>query len=205
MSLSNFLIDPRMMLVADASVVINLNATLRVSDIIEAFTNTFAVTNNACVELEAGVRNGHHDHARLLELIDAGLVKRIGVGAGGASVYESLIDGSTLRTLDDGEAATIACAHESGGVALIDERKASTLCGALYPGLVVVSTVKLLMHETVAAALGTQGQADALLNALTAARMRVPPEAIEQVISLIGKKNAAACASLPETARRVIA
>jgi predicted nucleic acid-binding protein len=205
MSLSSFLINPRIILVADASVVINLNATLRASDIIEALPSTFAVTTNACVELEVGVRNGHRDHAQLLELIDAGLVKRIGVGVGGTSVYESLIDGSTLRTLDDGEAATIACAHELGGVALIDERKAKTLCTAIYPGLAVVSTVELLMHDAVAAALGTQGQTDALLNALATARMRVPLEAIERVVSLIGKKNAAACLSLPKAARGVSA
>jgi len=201
MSSSSFLTNPQIDLIADASVVINLNATLRAAEIIRALPASFAVSENACAELEAGVRNGHRDHGQLLELIDAGLVKRIQVGSAGASVYESLIDGSTLRTLDDVEAATIACAHETGGAALIDERKARTLCAALYPGLVVVSTVELLMHDAVAAALGTQGQIDAIVSALAIARMRVPPEAIERVVALIGEKNAATCLSLPKVAR----
>ena len=71
MSSSSFLTDPRVRLVADASVVINLNATARAAEIIKAAPNPFVVTENACVELELGARNGHHDHRKLTELIDA--------------------------------------------------------------------------------------------------------------------------------------
>jgi predicted nucleic acid-binding protein len=202
MSSSSFLTNPRASLIADASVVINLNATGRAADIIKALPNPFIVTDNACSELEVGVRNGHRDHAQLLELIDAGLVRRASLGNAGVSIYRALIDGSTLRTLDDGEAATIAYACEAAGVALIDERKAWTLCTASFPALVVASTVELLTHNSIAAALGEAGQADALTNALMMARMRVPPEHLEQVTAIIGAERAAACASLPQSARR---
>ena len=72
MSSSSFLSNPRASLIADASVVINLNATARAADIIKALPNPFVVTENACAELEAGVRNGHRDYGQLLELIRCG-------------------------------------------------------------------------------------------------------------------------------------
>lgn len=204
MSSSSFLTDTRVKLVADASVIINLNATARGAAIIKAVPNSFVVTENACNELEMGARNGHHDYRHLVELIDAGLVQRVRLGAPDAAVYESLLDGSALRTLDDGEAATIAYAHQNACIALIDERKARTLCAASFPGLVVASTTELLMHGSIAAAIGAQGQIDALVNALTAARMRVPPEHLERLVTIIGPDRAALCASLPRAARKMV-
>lgn len=205
MSSSNFLSNPRASFIADASVVINLNATGRAADIIKAVPIPFLVTENACAELEAGVRNGHRDYPQLLELIDAGCMQRRSLGMVGRTVYESLIDGSTLRTLDDGEAATIAHAHETNGIALIDERKARTICAASFPGLVVVCSAELLMHVAIGAALGTQEQADALANAISGARMQVPQEHLARVMAIIGPERAASCASLPRAVREAAA
>jgi predicted nucleic acid-binding protein len=205
MSSSNFLSNPRASLIADASVVINLNATARAAEIIKAIPNPFIVMENACAELEAGIRNGHRDHEWLLELIDAGHVRRARLGTASMPVYESLIDGSTLRTLDDGEAATIAYAQEISGVALIDERKARTLCANSFPGLVVACTAEFLMHDAITAALGEQRQADALVNALNGARMRVPPEHLARVRAMIGPERAALCPSLPRATREAAA
>lgn len=202
MSSSSFLTDTRVKLVADASVIINLNATACAAAIIRAVPNSFVVTENACTELEMGARNGHHDYRQLFELIAAGLIERVRLGAVDAAIYESLIDGSALKTLDDGEAATIAYAHRNACIPLIDERKARTLCAASFPGLAVASTTELLMHESIAAAIGAQGQADALVNALTIARMRVPPEHLERLMTIIGTDRAALCASLPRAARQ---
>lgn len=202
MSSSSFLTDPRVKLVADASVIINLNATARTVEIIKAAPNPFVVTENACAELEIGARNGHDDYRKLTELIDAGLIQRVRLGAADAPIYESLIDGSAARTLDDGEAATIAYAHQNACIPLIDERKARTLCAVAFPGLYVASTTELLMHGVVAGAIGAQSQADALVNALTVARMRVPPEHLEELTALIGPERAALCASLPRAARQ---
>ena len=50
------------------------------------------------------------------------------LGDDGKRVYGSLVEGTAARTLDDGEAATIAYAHEAGAVALIDEKKAQAIC-----------------------------------------------------------------------------
>ena len=186
---------------ADASVVINLNATGCARAIITAFPNRWAVTANALAELVGGMRNGHDDARALQTLIDAGVIDLVGLGDNGGRVYEALIDGSALRTLDDGEAATIGYAHEVGGIALIDERKAMNLCADRFPDMLVVSTVQLLLHEAVVRALGQRGHVDAVLGALQKARMRVPPDRISQVVAVIGEKSAASCLSLPKAAR----
>ncbi len=201
---SNFLTDPHAVLVADASVIINLNATACARAIIGALPNGLVVTDNACLELEAGAKNGHDDARQLRALIDIGLVRRVHLSAAGAPVYETLVDGSALRTLDDGEAATIALAVETGGIALIDERKARSLCAGAFPGLIVSCTAELLMHDAVTVALGAPGQIDALVSALTVARMRVPPEHLAQVKALIGAERAAMCASLPKAVRETV-
>jgi predicted nucleic acid-binding protein len=127
--------------------------------------NPFFITDNAAAELEAGSQKGYQDHQRLLELIEAGHIRRASLGGKGMAFYESLIDGSAKKTLDDGEAATIAYANEVSGIALIDERKARSLCSSLYAGLLVACTVEFLMHDAIALAIGVQAQADALLSA----------------------------------------
>ena len=201
MSSSHFLPDPQSVLGTDASVVINLNATGYARAIITAFPNKWAVTANALAELVSGTRNGHDDARALQMLIDAGVVDLVGLGDIGGRVYETLIDGTALRTLDDGEAATIGYAHEVGGIALIDERKAMNLCAHMFPDLLVVPTVRLLMHESVVRALGEQAHVDAITSALQKARMRVPPDQISRVVAIIGEKSATLCMSLPKSAR----
>jgi predicted nucleic acid-binding protein len=202
MSLSNFPTDPRVTLIGDASVLINLIATGRANEILGALPNPFAVTENACTEIEDGTRKGHDDHEQLVRLIAAGMAKRVTLGASALAVYEMLVDGSAMRTLDDGEAATIAYAHATSGVALIDERKARSLCAASFPRLIVISTAELLMHSAVSASLGKQGQADAIFNALIIGRMRVPVEHILQLTRIIGDDRAAQCSSLPKAWRK---
>lgn len=199
---SNFLADPRTVLVADASVVINLNATGCAREIIAALPNRWAT--NALAELVGGTRNGHDDARVLQALIDDGIIDLVRLGDTGSNVYETLVDGSALRTLDDGEAATIGHAHEIGGIALIDERKATNLCGDRFPELPVVSTIQLLLHKAVVGALGQQGHVDAVIGALQKARMRVPPDQISRVVAIIGEKSASSCMSLPKAARAAL-
>ena len=201
MSSSSFPISRRTVIVADASVVINLNATGCALDIIRAQPGSVVVTENAFAELAAGTHKGHNDHEQLQALINAEAVRIVQLGEAGNRVYASLVEGSALRTLDDGEAATIGYAHETGGVAMIDERKARTICAEEFPDLTVASTIDLLTHELIQSALGAQGQINAIVNALRIARMRVPPHQIEMTVKLIGDEAAVICNSLPKAVR----
>lgn len=189
------------MLVADASVIINLNATGCASDIIRAYEGSVVVTAIAFAELVAGARNGHSDDKKLQALVDSGAVSLVHLGDIGNAIYSSLVDGSASCTLDDGEAATIGYARETGAAAMIDERKARSICEREFPELAVLSTVDLLTHDVVGTVLGKEGQINAILNALRDARMRVPSHQVEMIVSLIGDEAAATCNSLPRAVR----
>lgn len=201
MNASKFFASSPSLLIADASIIINLNASGRAADIVKALPHRFAVPASAVVELEAGERNGHDDAQQLWELIRAGLVERVEIGAAGAPVYETLIDGSARSTLDDGEAATIACAVEQGGFALLDERKARSLCATLFAALPLACTAEILMHPAVAGVLAPN-HVTAVVRALQVGRMRVPPEFLAEVTKLLGPDHTAACSSLPKTVRQ---
>lgn len=201
MSSSNSLSNPSRPFVADTSVLINLNASGRAHDLIRAFPNRFVVTENAISELAAGIKNGHEDGRQVETLMSAGLIELAVLSEDAMATYSALIEGSAARTLDDGEAATIAFAYHSGGVALLDERKARSRCVTDYNGLPLASTVELFLHESVGGALGNQGMIDALLAALQKGRMRVPLELVGMVVGLIGEKHAVNCPSIPRNWR----
>lgn len=203
MSSSNFPADPPFLIVADSSVVINLNATGRANDIIRTLNASFVVTENSLNELERAEAHGYDDAAKLKALVAVGLVAIQPLGANAELVYASLIEGSALRTLDDGEAATIGYASEHNGVAVIDERKGRSICAESFQTLRVASTVDILTHPNVEAALGVESRNDALYKALKEGRMRVPHDQLEKVVGLIGVERAANCSSLPRTARTI--
>lgn len=201
MTSSSFLTDPNQILVADASVLINLNATGYASQIVPSVPGSFVVTESAFAELKLGAAKGHDDEKLVRGLFDSGMARLVDLSYAGNNLYRSLIDGAAQQTLDDGEAATIAYAQESSGVALIDERKARSLCVARLPALAIASTVDLLTHPAVRHTLGRQSQIQAITNALRRARMRVPPHQMDLVIDLIGPDEAANCNSLPRRRR----
>jgi predicted nucleic acid-binding protein len=199
MSSSVFLADPNSVLIADASVVIGLNASGHARRIIELTPCRILVPDNASNELAIGTRFGHDDGAQLDALVAAGLVSRVTLGGIALATYGTLIDGTYGETLDDGEAATIAVAVECGGVALLDEKKARRMCKAHFPQIVQGCTTQWLLD---AVALGKATQVEAMINTLRKARMRVPPEFMDEVVALIGREAAMDCSSLPRFVRQ---
>jgi predicted nucleic acid-binding protein len=195
------LIDPTAPVVVDASTVINLNATACGPRILKAIPNPFIITDVVRGELLEDRRNGRHDGQLVAELVASGLISVAKLDDLTASHFEDLVIGRGDATLDDGEAATIAYGVEKGAITLIDERKATRLCGERYPRLTVGNSLDVLAHGAVLAELGDDGTADAVFNALRLARMRVPPAALEWVVTLIGPERAAVCECLPRASR----
>jgi predicted nucleic acid-binding protein len=154
------------------------------------------------IELDAGKRRGCEDADCFRELIDEGLVEVVAPGDIANQHFEELVIGPATETLDDGEAATIACAIEHKGIAILDERKANGICARKYPDLLTGCTVDLFAHPEVYRKLGEENLALSVLNALTEARMRVLPHYIDWVINLIGLEQAARCNSLPKAVRQ---
>ena len=204
MALPPSLPDQPALLVADTSVVINLNATGCAEAILKALPHRVAVVDVVVDEIKRGVRKGRQDALKLEALIGAGVVEVVRLGAQGLLRFESLVVGSAGETLDDGEAATIAYAEEADARALIDERKARRLAAERHAAVPLGCTADLLAHGEVERAVGTAGIADAVHNALIGARMRVMGQHMDWVVQLIGDERAAVCPSLPERTRQQV-
>ncbi len=191
------LTDPDALLVADASAIINLNATGCAAEILRVLPNPLAVTDVIPAELETGRRRGRRDADFLQELVTAGLVSVVTFNDAAAGHFERLVVGPAAMTLDDGEAATIAYAVANGSVPIIDERKAKRICSEYYPSLPQACSTDLFAHDDVLSTLGRPRLALAVINALQIARMRVLPHHRKWVLDLIGPDQAALCNSLP--------
>ena len=193
--------DPAVLVVADASVIISLNATGCATDIIRALPNRLAVVDVVPTELETGRPRGRQDAELLKGLVAAGLVDIVKLCDKAEQYFEGLVLGPATETLDDGEAATIAYAIAHGALALVDERKANRICVERFPALRVGCTVDVFAHPNVQENLGKEVLAVAVFNALIRGRMRVISHHVEWVVGLIGPERAARCVSLPNSVR----
>jgi predicted nucleic acid-binding protein len=155
--------------VVDTGVILSLNATGCAREILSLLHGPVILPR--AVHQELG--EGHH-YRRLTEMMATRQAVITDLGPQGLLHFETLVIGPAATTLDDGEAATIACALEAGAIAVIDEPKAVGLCAERFPGLTTASTVDLLRQDIVLGSLGTDGVRRAVLSALKRARMRVP-------------------------------
>lgn len=187
--------------VADSSVVINLNATRRAEVILDALPNQVLVTEQVLGELRSGRGGMHRDSALLAELIAGGSAQAVQIGKSAEDDFIGLVSGAATETLGDGEAATIAKAVEVGGLALLDDRKALRICIERFPGLRTSGTVDLLRDPRLAEALTERQLADAVFHAAHDARMHVPAQHGRWVIELLGRDRALLCPSLARIAR----
>ncbi len=195
------LTDPNVDLVADASTAINLNASGYAREILSAIPNALLVTDVVLGELSEDSRSGRRDAELFSALVDAGLVRIVSVDNLERGIFERLVTGRSIDTLDDGEAATIAYAVETGATAIIDERKANKICRTSYPQLALGCTVDIFCHDRVRRALGDVVLGHAVFNAMQGARMRVLPRYLHWVVGIVGRERAAICESLPRSVR----
>ncbi len=195
--------DPTVPVVADTSVVINLNASGYAPAILEALPNSFLVVSEVERELREDRQTGRNDAVALAQWVDSGRAEVVRLGERGMERFYDLVSGAAAQTLDDGEAATIAHALETEppAIPLIDERKANRICAERFAALVTGSTVDLLAQGDVRTALGPERLAEAVFNALRHGRMRVLPRHLEWVVDLMGPERARQCKSLPRSVR----
>ena len=184
----------------DASIAINLNATGCAADILACFAGRIVLTDIVLGELEDGVAKGRGSAALTRQLIEKGSIRLVSLSEEGLRCFEQLVIGDAAMTLDDGEAATIAYAIETGAIAVIDERKANRICAERFRSVQLAATVDLLAHPDVQRMIGRTSLSDAVFAALTEARMRVFPHHVAWVLDLIGAERARQCRSLPRSA-----
>ena len=188
--------DADLLLVLDASAVINLLGTSHAASLLRALARTSVVEQTAWREILRDPLTGKSAAEPLKALVGAGLLERQQLATEAVPVFLDLALAPPPDGLDDGEAATLAHAAHIGGTAVIDEKKAIRICGEKLPKLRVVSTLDLLSHRVVAQALGRPTLADAVYSALKKSRMRVPVEFRRWVLQWIGKDRASDCPSL---------
>ncbi len=193
------------LLLLDASVVVNLNATGYAERILRALPAKILVPKPVVTELRNGMKAGHTDAIDLQCLLDGGAATEFAIPGPAQQEYIALVSGTSAQSLGDGEAATIACAHGTTAWAAIDERKARRICAERYPQIMVVSTVDILAHDAVIAAFSEQELSDAILAALQVARMQVQAHQLDWVISRVPPEKLMKCVSLPRSVRQRVA
>jgi predicted nucleic acid-binding protein len=188
-------------LVGDASFWISAVASGRSDEILRAIPNNVVITDVAYNELERGRARGRRTIEGVERLVAANLLSVVSCPAEAEPVYFDLVGGNAAETLDDGEACTLAYALHFSGCAVIDEKKATALAGRRFPALPLLSTADLMLSAEIRRAIGAEGAADALYEALTGARMRVPERLVNQVCTVLGEDRAKKCHSLPQRLR----
>lgn len=195
MRYSSCLTDQESLLVLDTSVIINLYASKGAFDVLDALTNPVVVTDVVINELR-GEHNASEEQRAMLEgFLTDGRIKIVSLKEQGLEIFARMI--SSPCSLDDGEAATIAYALENDAVPVLDERKGTSKYLDECPAYAVPSSIDLFLHPSVMARLGTDRLGNLLYLSLKDARMRIPLDARDDVIDMIGIERAMDCRSLP--------
>lgn len=192
MSYLSSLTEIRESLVLDTSVLINLNACTYGKDILLAVPNQIVVAENVAVELRRG-KNG--ESAFLNDLIDGAVIAVVNFTDEEYQIFGELTSGGD--SLDDGEAASIAIAINRKFFPVIDEKKGRSRASTLMEMQEPCWSLDLLRHPLVQSQLGNEVTFEALYRALRDGRMRIPEEAVDDVIAVIGTERAVHCKSLP--------
>jgi predicted nucleic acid-binding protein len=196
MTFSSCLTEEDRQLVLDSSVVINLLATESPASILRALAIPILVMDDVIQEVSAGDNKGRPELALLGRLVADGIVTVCRLEGASSETFVDLVSGSTVETLGDGEAATIAFAHAVRASAAIDERKATRIAGDRFPSLRLATTIDILAHAAVVSTLGNETLARATFQALRGARMQVREHQFDWVAKIIGDEGVAACTSL---------
>jgi len=188
--------------VIDTSVAISLDASGIADAVLGCLCRPALIVDIARDELDGGRGLGVTARASINRWERGGLLSIVKLSETANDTFESLVSGSSVATIDDGEAATIAHAIDVGGIAVVDEAKARKTSLRRFPDLSLSSATNLLLMPSLAAVIGPAAVADAVFKALTISRMRVPRELHFKVVSLIGEERAALCHSLPAVIRK---
>lgn len=183
--------------VFDASVIINLLGSGIPDRLIEALDGQILVAEQVFREVYADPGKRISPQTWLNRLDRQGLIEIAELSNESLSTY---LDLATER-LDDGEAATLALAIHRDAVPVIDEKQARRFYLSHYPERPMSSTVELFYRLDQRQCLSEDTLRTALFQALRIAKMRVLPEWVDWVVSVIGVENAKQCSSLPRSQR----
>ncbi len=187
--------------VLDASVIINFLGSGRPQEILESLDAQILIAEPVFREVSHDPSKRVSPQAWLREIEAKGLVQVIKLYGDALLAYFDLVSAPPPENLDDGEAATIAVAMESGAMPVLDEKRARRIFRSRYPGLPLASTAELFRRANDSGRISRNDSRMALFDALRIARMQVAPDMAEWVVNVIGVENAKQCPSLPRKFR----
>ncbi len=164
----------KQVLVLDASVLINLMGTGHADQFLISLGAECFIEELALAEVTRHPITSREVAPEIESLIAEKLITRVAMGDRAFQLFKELTSKSSSDSLDDGESATLAYAYDHSLIACIDEKKATRIAKAQFPGLAIISTVELFRElakrtNSDPTLLGTM-----LANSCTYARMRIP-------------------------------
>lgn len=186
--------------VLDASVLINFLGCGAADDILRTLPGQAWMEQRALAEvlLDPGRRLPSIEQREAL--IESGALRAQALCGVGIERFLALV--SDEDRLDDGEAATIACALQLGGVAALDERKGRRVARERFRDLVLISTAGLFRTLVESGSMPEEQVRMLIVAALQKARMSVPSEDVDWVIGQVGVEVAEQCPSIRRSAIR---
>lgn len=205
---SPFLSLPSVPLVLDASGLINLLGTGAAAEILGHLARPILVEVMACSELTRHPLADRDHKFEVADLLSSGLLTKANMSSDALSIFYELTASDISGGLDDGEAATIACAIAdfSDAIPVIDEKKATRIFGERWSSRIITDSITMLSQRGVIDGLQDDGYIEAIYSALFHARMRAPKAMRPWLETLLGSERAAACPSLGgQTIRSLVA
>ena len=173
-------------LVIEASSFVNLSASGFADRILEAVPMEVLMPSPIVRELKQSIKLGYNDALALLPLLEHEVVASIDVPNQAQANYFQLVSGSSMTSVGDGEAATLAISETLKCWAVIDERKTQVIGASRFPNLKFASTVDLISHSSAVGALSDRELINALLAALEVAHMHVEDRHLDWVAQKLG-------------------
>ena len=192
----NSLADDVITLVLDTSVLINLYASKFYKRILGAIPNQVWVPRTVVDELERKPNIGEDDRQFIHYLHSQDRIHLIELADPAFKLYKRLSSGA--RSIDDGEAATIAIAATCGHLPVIDDLKGRRLAIEHLAEISPWWSLDLFLHPMVKAKFLKDKHIEAIYLALKDGRMRIDSNRCDEVVAIIGPERALKCPSLPD-------
>lgn len=184
------------MLVIDTSVLLNLLGSCRPQFLLDHIPFEVIVPQAVLREIKREPSMEAETDADLSRLIERGSLRVMEPDSKVEELALSLAGAPNPDDLDDGEAFAIAHAVAMSGRLAIDERKGRRIVERRFPQVACLFTLEVIEQAALRARLGEAEFAELIYSALLWARMRIPSERRDWIISLIGKERARNCPSL---------
>jgi predicted nucleic acid-binding protein len=168
----------------DASALINLLGSGVPSEILGCLDSRILVARPTFSEVKKSPYEGTEEKKPLIPLIEGGFLEVVELSPAELDIFMELVSAPTPDDLDDGEAATLACAVTRGAAVVIDERKGRRICASKFPGLEIRYSIDLFIAYC--GRYGLDLARKALKAAIKYSRMRIPASHKQWVDDVLG-------------------